>query len=283
MRNQFESVSAMECEKEYIHPAVEHAHPIAELILATHAISPESFTKYDPKMVVEDMARVEKAELDFTRDSNEIYAKVLEAVLYDQIRGGEWFGPKAQAIKTSRYDDYFNGSDFVIELKQSAQAISHLGLSVDVTFGITTEEKKFIAIKENIDAGTLGEIKYFHSEKAGFRGELTQVPQVVIGVEKETVVQIAGMWAERREKKRDGEGLLKDHPVQRIILAEILLELQTFKGYAERTDKKNIADIYTKNIAIVEGILREKPPTGLAEMRKDKVFTAIRESMGVFK
>ena len=276
--------SDFERDRNYIHPPIEHAYNTAEETLAKNAIDPHDFTElYGAENIERDLARVEKKEKGFTVDAPKIYAEVLEAILFDQIGNGDWFGKGTRAIKTSQYDDYINGSDIILELEEVNRTLSHLSLSVDVTFGTTTEEKKFAMIKKHIDDETLGEIKYFHSERGGFQGKLSRVPQVVIGVEKELLIKLSGLWADKHGRKEENSEELASHPVQRLIFAEILLQLQTFRIYAEETKKESIVPIYEKSINILEEILRGKGPAGLGDLRNDKVFTAIRESLQVFK
>lgn len=275
--------SDFERDKNYIHPAVEHAYNTADEILTKNAIDPRIFTEYGAENIERDLARIEKKESGFTIEANKVYADVLEAILYDQITNGGWCGEKASAIKTSKFDDQVNGSDIILEIEEIGRTLSHLALSVDITFGVTTEEKKFAIIKKKIDDETLGEIKYFHSDRGGFQGKLRKVPQVVIGVEKELLIRLAGLWADRHGKKEEYKEVLAEHPVQRLILAEILLQLQTFRMYAENTDKKSLIPIYDKSIHVIENILREKGAMSIGDLRNDKVFVAIRESLKIFK
>lgn len=276
--------SDFEKDKNYIHPAVEHAYKTAEETLTKNAIDPHDFTElYGAENIERDLARVEKKEKGFTPDAQKVYAEVLEAILYEQIGHGEWFGQRASAIKTSTYDDYINGSDIILELEEVTRTLSHLSLSVDVTFGTTTEEKKFAMIKKHIDNETLGEIKYFHSERGGFQGKLSKVPQVVIGVEKELLIKLSALWADKHGRKEENNEVLATHPVQRLIMSEILLQLQTFRIYAEETKKESLVPIYEKSINILEEILREKGPAGIGDLRNDKVFIAIRDSLKIFK
>jgi len=268
----------------YLHPSVEKAFLFADKTLETHAIDMHSFTElYGKENVDRDLLKIEKKERQIIPEVSGIYAEVLEAIIYDQIGQGAWFGKRTTAIRSSKFDDYFNGSDLILEIEEVSRTLSHLSLSVDVTFGTATEKKKFAAIKKNIDEETLGEIKYFHSERGGFQGKLTRVPQVVIGIEKEMLVKIAGLWANEQGLKKENSDVLAVHPVQRIIFAEILLQLQTFKMYAEATKKMAVVPVYDKSIKILEEILREKGPAGLGDLRNDKVFVAIREALSVFK
>lgn len=274
--NPLEGASRLEQKEDYVNPAVRTAHRTAEKMLNNDAVDPRNFiTLYGEENVARDLAYVEKREAGFTRDANEVYAKVLEAVLYDQIELSGWFGPKARTIKTSLFDDIANGSDLILELEK----LSHLSLSVDVTFGTTTEDKKFLEIKEKIDAGTLGKIKYFDSESGG----LSKVPQVVIGVEKDVVIQLARLWMGEHGRNEEDSAKLAAHPIQRVILTEILIQLITFKKYAEQTGKESLVPIYQKNINVLEDILRAKPPIAMGELEKDKVFAAIKSSLAMFK
>ncbi len=270
--------------QDYLDPAIEQAFLFADATLEKNTINMHDFTElYGGENVARDMLRVDKKEQRLTADTQAIHAEVLEAILYEQIGNGKWFGEHATAIKTSKYDDYFNGSDLILEIEESARTLSHLSLSVDVTFGTTTEEKKFAWIKENIDDESLGRIKYFHSERGGFRGELSKVPQVVIGVDKELLIKLAGLWADKGGLKKEHRDTLANHPVQRVIFAEILLQLQTFKIYAETTGKKSLIPVYQKSINVLEEILRSKEPASLGDLRNDKVFTAIREALKIFR
>lgn len=274
----------IERDTEHLDPSIEQAFLFADKTLERSALDMHDFTElYGEENVNRDLAKVAKKEQRLTVDTQTIHAEVLEAMLYEQISSGNWFGETATAIKTSKYDDYFNGSDLVLEIEEATRSLSHLSLSVDVTFGTMTEEKKFSAIKANIDNEVLGRIKYFHSEKGGFRGELSKVPQVVIGIDKEMLITLASLWADKGGLKDEYREVLANHPVQRVIFAEILLQLQTFKIYAENTKRDSLVPVYKKSIDILEGILRSKAPASLGDLRNDKVFTAIREALKIFK
>ncbi len=284
MESPFNNLTNAERSRDYIHPAIEQASRKAKRTLHNAEINPRDFIElYGKDNVERDLARADNKEKGFVSEANKAYAEVLEGIMYDQIGRGDWFGKKASTIKSSKYDDLYNGCDLILELEDFAQTLSHLSLSIDVTFGTMTEEKKFAAIKNNIDEDRLGKIKYFHSEHGGFRGELSKVPQVVIGVEKDLVIKLAGLWADETGLKTKSQAILKDHPVQRLILSELLLELNVFKNYAKNTGKKSLVPAFQKNINILEHILREKSHVSLGNLHDDKVFVAIRNSLEMFK
>ena len=284
MQFDFFNSAPKDTSKEQIHPVVEHAYSLAAKVLKEGAIDINEFADlYDPKNIERDLEIVRRKEVGFAHESHKVYSEVLEAVLYKQIDDGPWFGNNTRAVKTSSFDDYKNGSDIILELVETTKTLSHLSLSVDVTFGITTEMDKFLRIKEHIDKGTLGKISYFKSERANFRGELSQIPEVVIGVEKDLVIKLADLWAGEGPHKDTNKKTLDAHPVQRLIMAEILLQLHTFRTYAKNTGKQTLVPIYEKDIQILEEILREQGPMDIGELRDDKVFVAIRETLAIFK
>lgn len=283
MQNQrdfFEQPKQQGPSTEQAHPAIERAYPLAEKILREGAIQIDDFIGFfDEKKLENARQRVQNRERGHMNDMNGAYANVLEAIIYQQIRDGSWFGDNTSAIKTSDFDDYVNGSDIVVELQDPARALYNLSLSIDVTFGTHTEEKKFSKIKKTIDDGTLGEINFFISKQANFRGEISQVPNVVVGLEKSSLIKLADVWMASNADK----GTLSGHPIERLILSEILLQLHTFRNYAKEIGRATLIPIYEKDIQILEDIMREQGPVDMSELRNDRVFVAIREALKMFK
>lgn len=272
-----------EKKKEQAHPAIERAYAQAITTLKENAISIDEFDGfYDEKKLALHRSMVAKKEARFSHETHKEYSDVLEAVIFDQCGTGKWFGEQTRAIKTSTFDDYVNGSDLILEIEDTARALTHLSLSIDVTFGTTTEADKFANIKKNIDSGDLGRIDYFRSSHSTFRGEISHVPQVVIGVEKDTVVKLANLWMDKNEHPELAK-TLDEHPIRRLLLSEILLQLYTFKTYAANIKRTELVPIYEKDIQILEDIIRKQGPVDMIELRSDKVFLAIKDSLSAFK
>lgn len=262
---------------EYSHPTIEGTYPLAEKILKENAVKPEIFTDlYGEKGVADDLNKVEEYEKKFSPDAAKKTAEVFEAIMLT----GElhnWFGGSAETIKTSRFDDIFNGTDMIIEFEEISRRFSHLGVAVDVTFGTTSLEKKFSRIKNEIDRGELAKIKYFYSQKEHFRGERSNIPRVIIGVEHTKVVELAALWL-RKENK-----ILANHPVQHLILEEMALQLEILKNYCKKTGKTDLSPLYEKDLIIIRDILKEKGGIKLSEeLNNDKVFRGIRENLMQF-
>lgn len=153
--------------------------------------------------------------------------KIAEIAEYDILRGinlGGWI-PAGRALKTSEYDDIKNGVDMVVEIGNQASAIGHLGLAVDVSFSHNLQAK-FARIKHEIDSfdgkkNRLGRVKYFLSQKAGMRGELSGIARVVAAVD-------LGVIEDLRVQKEQLQG----HIGQAILITEMEHQLKTFHEYA---------------------------------------------------
>lgn len=258
------------------HPVIKEAYRLAQSILERDATNPHDFDdSYDKAKIMSDLTYVESLKEKFETNDTQQTAKVLEAILYEQIELSNWLGENAETFKTSEYDDFVNGVDMIVEFNDD-ESTSHLALGVDITFGSKAVAKKFERIKKEIEADNLARIKYFESH--GFKGALQQLPRVVIGVEKETVNQLAGLWIQHKKTE------LAKHEVQAIIVAEIISQLDAFKAYAEKIQATSAIRSYNRAIAVLKKYTDplNKPDTNSA-LFKDKVFQGILDQLEQFK
>lgn len=180
-------------------------------------------------------------------------ADMFEALVLWNSEQADWLGSRATTIKTSQYDDYKNGVDMVVEFREERSA-SYLGLAADVTFSSdkTVIARKFAILRDQIKKGTLAQVKYFHSDRTHFDGQLSKLPEVVIGVSKSMVLELAHLWAEGKHNA------LADHRVGVMILRQIEAQLNVFAKYAESVNQKEAARIYSDRLQLIRGILAEK-------------------------
>lgn len=202
-------------------------------------------------------------------------AKVLEAIIFEQIEQSNWLGDTATTIQASRYDDIKHGVDTIVEFEEEdGRNASHLALAIDVT---TSNElrRKFDRILGEIKSGTLTEIKYFLSESMGIRGRKFNVPRVVIGADKKTLFDLMDKWLEKDNKA------LAEHVIQAVIIEEILEQLKAFRIAAEHAKQDGVIAVYDKTIKIVENIKDEKNLSEdiLLQADEDKVLQAIRDNL----
>ncbi|MFA6407338.1 MAG: hypothetical protein WCV80_01375 [Candidatus Paceibacterota bacterium] len=269
-------------EKIFEHLTVDQGFKKAERLLSQEAIKPRSFADlYGEDSVKEDELYVEKMEAEFEqghspemRETQKL-ATIFEAIVHDNADMSEWFGSDAEAIKPSRFDDIKNGVDTIIEIQEDERSASHLGLAIDATFS-QDMEKKFTRIRREIDAGELAKVKYFQSEHLSIRGELSNLPRVVIGADAKTIKELNELWLEG--KKRD----LGKHSVQFQILEEIVMQLEAFRRYAEEKNKKELAIIYESTRSLVAGILSKKHHEVHDNGDRDQIYYAIQSNLGAF-
>jgi len=213
---------------------------------------------YSKDAVERDLQLVEKREESFkareTAESraNKQLADIFEAIVLEHGELSEWFGENAVTFKTSNYDDYENGVDTIIEFQDpDTRSASYLGLAADITFtGDLT--KKFDNLKKQIENGRLARVKYFHSEHMNIHGQLSKLPEVIIGAHRNTVLELAEHWIAGENKQ------LASHKIQIMILRQMSDQLKTFALYSESINQNEAAKIYAERLAVVNEILDQK-------------------------
>ncbi|MFZ1720015.1 MAG: hypothetical protein WAU28_01530 [Candidatus Moraniibacteriota bacterium] len=277
-------------------PFVREAYMKAQKKIAEGAIKPESFlpqhdpednAKYDPhdppydqEVVKADIEWAEEMNQQFlkTLDIDKIHADIIEAILYEHIEQSNWFGDGVRTIKTSRYDDLKNGVDLIVEFDEGMDQFTHMGLAVDVTFGETKLRSKIEKIKEEIAAGELAHIRYFESERSHHKGVYQNLPRVVIGVDRSHLIELARMWVDDARKKE-----FATHPVQKLILHQVAQQLMSFSRFAEECGKYEIANIYRKQLALIQRRLAQKQDIDAARYEEaDGVGRSIKRQLELF-
>ncbi|MFC1686655.1 hypothetical protein ACFLZS_01885 [Patescibacteria group bacterium] len=199
--------------------------------------------------------------------------KVFEVLFYEQAELSNWLGENAYTYLTSDYDDIINKVDIVAEFIREDDAASFLGLAVDVTIGHNTEvENKLKKIKKEIKNGELTKIKYFESENVGIRGELSNIPRVVIGVEKDTLLEMSKLWVDNKNET------LGEHSIRFQVLEEILFQLEAFQEYAKQEGQDKLADTYEKSFNFLEAIYNKQKDQFKDSDKRDSALTSITES-----
>src|SRR3989344_4447817 len=236
-------------------------HADAERILSKAAFKETDFIDpkgpYSREAIETDLAEVRRVEEESRqrdhkhpeRIHNKKIATIFETIIFQHAELSEWLGGQASTLKTSRFDD-IKGVDTVVEFR-NPDSSAYLGLAMDVTFSADPDSSegitgKFERIFERIDNGTLARIKYFKY------GPLNDVPEVVIGADRSTVLELAELW---KAKKNN---MLAEHRIQIMMLLQIEAQLRVFIAYALQTGKKYIARIFQDRLAIIEKILEQK-------------------------
>ncbi len=263
-----------------MHRTIKSMHPEAVRILKEDAIDPNDFIDlYGEENVQRDLDKVEKTKSGFDSTESKPAAEVFEALVYQNVELSNWLGPNAETIRVSEFDDIMNHVDLIVEFTDESAA-QHLALGVDVTFGSISMQKKFDRIKSEIDEDKLADVKYFKAH--GYRGSLEQVPRIVIGVDIDKVVALAGYW-ERKDKRA-----LSNHIVKDIIMKEIVQQLQTFLSYAQsKKNSQNAVTSYTRAINTIRKINTDQngfssDKLKIKSISEDKVYQGIMKNLEKF-
>lgn len=271
---------------------IEDAHDI--LISEMERIPMEEFEDlYGKENVNKDRDYVEELKREFEEeDSPEMkeayeYSTMYEAVFTDLAEKGKWLGPETMIYNTSEYDDLVNGIDIVAEFSREGM-FSHLGLAIDVTFSKEVK-KKLIRIKKEIKSGDLAKVKYYNSERANIRGELSNIPHVIVGTDKRMIDELVGLWLQKRkltetletqelspvikkasrEKLKEAGEQLKNHEVQYSALKQIEYQLEQYTDFAKNIGKNDVAKKLESGLETIKNIIKNK------EFPEEDEFTEI--------
>jgi hypothetical protein len=246
--------------------------------------APDFFDLYQKEAVMRDMWDVKRKKDAIKKsDSPEMaenarLAEVFEAITLEHAELSNWLGEDVTMLKTSLYDDYFNGVDLLAEWQKEGAEPHALALAVDVTFGVRTVERKLNQIRRDIDEGKLGRIKYFRNASGTYRGERSDAAKVVIGVSKGAVHALARLWADNDKKA------LGTHPIQRVLVEEIDTQLRAMQRYAQSRGRGTVADAYGRSLSIIGKVRDQKKNIAYGDLENNPVFNEIREQTeAVFK
>lgn len=245
---------------------IDMIHTKAEKILEEASFKETDFIEnpYSREMVERDLALIAQREKSWGEKENshqketKKVATIFEAIIFEHAELSEWLGEDSFTIKTSKYDDYENGVDAIVEFREQ-ESPRYLGLAMDVTFSSDPNSgdgmtKKFDRIFSQIQKGTLTKIRYFHAKNKNINihGQLNDVPEVVIGADKSTVLELAELMNGKKSE------MLAEHKIQIMILKQMEAQLNVFIALAIREKKMNLAEIFHQRLLIIEGILEEK-------------------------
>ena len=249
---------------------------------------------YEKGVIEKDELTVREIEKTFSSDKTKEGLKKLselfEVLFSKLVELEDWLGDDVFVVETSTFDDYVNGVDAVAEFLREG-SLTHLGLAIDVTFTSDTQ-KKITKIRDEIKGGKLPLVRYFVSESGDFRGELSNIPRVVLGTDRKTLDELAELWLDflhlRKRKQtlterevpfqltqkiREVKEKLQNHPLQIELLAQIELQLESFGKYAASLGKTDIALKYKSVLAIIRKIrdgkkeIENSPETKTREMK----------------
>lgn len=155
-----------------------------------------------------------------------VQSDVFEYMLHRHIGEAAWFGESVKSILPSIYDDLYNGTDLILEQHIGRGAYAFSALGIDVTFSADGASKKIDkTIGDYLSKGKLGKVKYFKSERAGFKGGIDGVPHFVIGMGRPALFEMLGQYVQKGPAKDINQ------EAQRMILEQIVSQAHYFEEF----------------------------------------------------
>ncbi len=269
------------------------------------AINIEDFRDlYGNTNVNSDAAVVARKEADPDFEKPSLRSRLFEALITEQIELSDWFGPEAATIVPSRFDDYEHGVDIAVEF-EGDEGFKHLALGIDITSSEARLAKKLRVIKRHIASGTLTKIKYFQSDKSNIRGEIREIPQLLVGASTKLIQELCELWATAHNYKlHSAEGLSQEsldsqreaaikaqkglarHRARGLILHQAILQLDVYAKFALQCGKPEIEAKFKSIRAVLKDINSkadtEQSATAELENLKDPVSEALESLLRQF-
>lgn len=228
-------------------------------------------------------------------------SEALEAIIVEEGETFNWFGKDTLVIRTTEYDDVVNGVDAVLEFEPSEndspdERVRRLALAIDASMSPEhfSVQRKISRHSEHLTRKRPPlEIKYFNSAADNYKGKLTRVVPVVVGIEGKNTDELIDLFAQLtklgnapkqnqtamslyKEKIQEAE----NHPVQVIFLREIQEQLIYYLRLLELFQDSE-ADFYrteiTKLLTNIEKSLETKKDINATNLEQDQVFCLIKK------
>lgn len=207
-------------------------------------------------------------------------AEALEVILVELSELAEWFGSAVFAIRTTKYDDYFNDIDMVLEFDMGdSENIERIALAIDAS------NAKFDIIRKKMDkniskvtgkSDKAPQVKYFKSEiDPEFKGSIKNVIPVVVGMQGKNVDSLLDIYTSKNANKE-----MERHPAQRIFLEEIRSQLEMYLKICEDNPETELT-IDTPQVQslldIIKKVIQEKEDANIkvGYLIRDQVFQTI--------
>lgn len=197
-------------------------------------------------------------------ERSKIIAECLEGII---LCNKTWFGLMAQTYPTTKFDDVKNGIDMIVERGKDG-VFSHEGVAMDVTYaGKNGIAKKIDRILENLRKGKMGTISFFKSQDGRYKGELNNLPLVVIGADFNTMSHMINLFAEDTPQANRG---LAEHPFQFQMIEQVIMQCDFYISMIKTFDLDDevasvMIDAYDRLAKTYRGLYKLKTEKTLPE------------------
>ena len=229
------------------------------------AAEPESFTRVGTsEQRREDQQRQDAQEAVYRAEREQkpelAFGSLLEAFMQTELARQDWFG--ARFVRSSKYDDFWNGTDGILEwLGDRPETSVRLALDFTVAEGEDNLKYKLGKVQRGV------QIKNFRSTVADARGRahessLSNVPMVILGVDRAAL--------RRMLQETDGDAeKLEEHPVRSLLVEQAFVQV----GLQVREVAARLVGNVVGREGAVSAELRAAVEAYQAGMKSDRSFT----------
>ncbi|KKQ35850.1 MAG: hypothetical protein US50_C0004G0039 [Candidatus Nomurabacteria bacterium GW2011_GWB1_37_5] len=210
-----------------------------DFLEAVRKMPAEMKLDYTPEQAKKDLNKLKEAQRKFKEEDIKMISTAFERSIILACTKFKWLGKDAFLWPSNDFDDYVNHTDMMVSF-DSKKLFDGPILALDATFGVRGINSKIEQIKSEIERGQLTELKYFTESGEDFKP--LYAPRIVIGMEKDRVLNFLNVFGEEFDKKKKAEDMdfLSSNAVRSLIPLEIKKEAEHFKNYALELVKNNI-------------------------------------------
>ena len=193
---------------EFIQPVELKAMTVrAGKVNGSHSLDMSNFIDtFGIAKVQEDYAKVAdrmKSHLEHKMSDAEKLGHIFEAAFLDLATRHNWFGEHSEVTKASKFDDIMNGIDMVTTVLDDTNTVRQFEVASDLTISHNGVAEKFIKVANNVRAGKLATINYYHSDLMGYTGRLTDVPKTVVALDQHNMQRFLKNWLQEPESAQE--------------------------------------------------------------------------------
>lgn len=231
------------------------------------------------------------------------FSSALEEIVIDQADRSLWLGESTMITRASRFDD-LHGVDAIAEFSDANNTIiAHAAMSIDATRNADYRvmgEKVNRNVRRLLGEDPQGSVKYFASQRTGFKGGPKDVIPVIVGADRDTAEELLFLFARYvrleqnknrtprlQEQFREVKTSVERHPIQLLFLEEISLQLEAYEEILASLPpdhpRKHLGAEVVALRALIDETIRIKRTEGIAPSQltsQDGTQRALREAFG---
>jgi|GEM_PF-4908913 hypothetical protein len=181
------------------------------------------------------------------KDEDVEIGSLAEAILFGLPGQYSWYGDgkdrvRVTTVKTTEYDDYYNGADLVREVVLPDGTVMRWIEDITLAHPAASSERAHDVLREKMReplrraavGQDSGMVKYFESveDPRLLTRELFYMPRIIISLPRSIIIELAELDQRVRGGDRNAVEKLRQHPARQEYLSQLRTALETYKALA---------------------------------------------------